>query len=180
MTSDNLLCQLPAFFRQPYLSFIDYDEVLEVGGEGQIGRPHIAQVLVNKGIVHGIDEAFAKFLKRGRPAYADRYRLLPDEAIQMILRAGGVPVLAHPSSLHTESEADLERIIVDLKQVGLKGLEAYYPGHGPARTAHYRHLAHRYGLLVTGGTDFHGAIKPGIHIGVGNGDLRVPYSVVRT
>ena len=157
---------------------IEYDEVLEVGGEGQMGRPHIAQVLVNKRIVHNIDEAFARFLKKGRPAYEDRYRLRPDEAIQMILRAGGVPVLAHPSSLQTESDRDLERIVADLKQAGLKGIEAYYPGHGPARTARYQALAHRLGLLVTGGTDFHGAIKPGIHIGVGSGDLRIPYRVV--
>lgn len=157
---------------------ISYDELLEVGGEGQIGRPHIAQVLVEKRIADNLDHAFKKFLKRGRPAYADRYRLQPDEAIQIILQAGGVPVLAHPSSLKTTSDRDLDPLIGNLKKQGLKGIEAHYPGHGPVNTARYERLARRHGLLVTGGTDFHGSIKPGVHLGVGHGDLRIPYKVV--
>lgn len=157
---------------------VTYDEVFQVAGEGQIGRPHIAQALLRKRVVQSIEEAFVRFLKQGGPAYADRYRLEPAEAIQTILHAGGVPVLAHPSSLHTENESDLETVVAGLKELGLKGIEAYCTGHGFARTAQYKRLAHRQGLLVTGGTDFHGAIKPAVHIGVGNGDLRVPYTVV--
>ena len=157
---------------------MDYDEVSEVSGGGQIGRPHIAHVLVQKKVVQSIDEAFNKLLRKGCPAYVERYRLLPVEAIQTILRAGGVPVLAHPFTLNTKTEGDLDRVLADLKQAGLKGLEAYYPSHGPERTACYERLAYRHGLLLTGGTDFHGTAKPGIHIGIGRGDLRVPYRFV--
>jgi predicted metal-dependent phosphoesterase TrpH len=157
---------------------ISYDEVLKVSGGGQVGRPHIAQVLVRKRVVQSIDEAFNKLLKKGRPTYVERYRLLPVEATQTILGAGGVPVLAHPFTLNTKTEGDLDRLIADLKQAGLKGVEAYYPSHGPELTARYERLAHRHGLLVTGGTDFHGEVNPGVHIGVGRGDLRIPYRLV--
>ncbi len=157
---------------------INHDEVLEVSGGGQIGRPHIAQVLVQKGAVQNIDQAFNKFLKRGRPTYVERYRLLPVEAIQAILRAGGVPVLAHPFTLNAKTEGDLDRILTELQQAGLKGVEVYYPGHGLELTARYERLAQRHGLLITGGTDFHGTVTPGVHIGVGRGDLRVPYRLV--
>lgn len=157
---------------------ISYDEVLKVSGGGQIGRPHIAQVLVHKKAVQTIDEAFNKLLKKGRPTYVERYRLLPVEAIQTILGAGGVPVLAHPFTLNAKTEGDLDRVLADLKQAGLKGVEVYYPGHGPELTALYERLADRHGLLVTGGTDFHGMVSPGVHIGIGRGDLRVPYRLV--
>jgi len=157
---------------------ISYDEVLKVSGGGQIGRPHIAQVLVHKKAVQTIDEAFNKLLKKGRPTYVERYRLLPVEAIQTILGAGGVPVLAHPFTLNAKTEGDLDRVLADLKQAGLKGVEVYYPGHGPELTALYKRLADRHGLLVTGGTDFHGMVSPGVHIGIGRGDLRVPYRLV--
>ncbi|NVL90137.1 MAG: PHP domain-containing protein [Desulfobacterales bacterium] len=157
---------------------ISHDEVLKVSGGGQTGRPHIAQVLVKKGVVQTIDEAFSKFLKKGRPAYTERYRLLPVEAIQTILQAGGVPVLAHPFTLNSKTEGGLDRIVAELKQAGLKGVEVYYPGHGPDLTAQYERLADRHGLLVTGGTDFHGMVNPGIHIGIGVGDMRIPYRLV--
>ena len=157
---------------------INYDEVLKVSGGGQIGRPHVAQVLVQKGIVHSIDEAFSKLLRKGRPAYIERYRLLPDEAIKTILQAGGVPVLAHPFTLDAKTEVELDRVLADLKEAGLKGVEVFYPAHGPELTALYERLAHSHGLLITGGTDFHGKVTVGINIGVGRGDLRVPYQLV--
>ncbi|MBW1740135.1 MAG: PHP domain-containing protein [Deltaproteobacteria bacterium] len=157
---------------------ISHDEVSEASGGGQIGRPHIAQVLVNKRIVQNIDEAFNKFLRKGRPAYVKRYRLAPAEAIQAILRAGGVPVLAHPFTLNEKTEGGLDRILADLKQDGLKGVEVYYPDHGPDLTAQYQRLAHRHELLMTGGTDFHGTAKPGVYIGIGKGELRIPYRLV--
>lgn len=157
---------------------INDNDVVEASGGGQIGRPHIARVLVQKGVVQNIDEAFATFLRKGGPAYVERYRLSPAEAIQTILGAGGVPVLAHPSSLNAKTEGDIDRVVASLKKVGLKGLEVYYPSHGPARTALYERLAKRHGLLVTGGSDFHGTDKPGVHIGIGHGDLRIPYRLV--
>jgi len=157
---------------------IEYDEVMQVSGGGQVGRPHIAQVLIGKRIVQDVEEAFVRFLRKGSPAYEDRYRLQPAEALQTILAAGGVPVLAHPASLSHLSDGELDTVVADLTQLGLRGVETYYPAHGPARTAQYERLAKRHGLVATGGTDFHGTIKPWIHIGVGSGDLRVPYSVV--
>jgi predicted metal-dependent phosphoesterase TrpH len=157
---------------------ISYKEISEASGGGQIGRPHIAQVLLSKRIVQSIDEAFVRFLRKGRPAYVERYRLSPVESIQAILQAGGVPVLAHPFTLYAKTERDLDRIVAELKHAGLKGLEAYYPSHGPMRTAQYERLAHRHGLLMTGGSDFHGTVKPGVRVGVGSGDLRIPYRLV--
>ncbi len=157
---------------------ISFEEVREASGGGQIGRPHIAQVLVQKGAVESFDGAFKKYLKKGGPAYVQRYRLSPADAIQMILRAGGVPVLSHPFTLHTKNETELEKILLDLKGAGLQGLEVYYSDHGPSRTAQYERLARRHGLLMTGGTDFHGAVKPEACLGFGKGDLRVPYRLV--
>ncbi|MBW1895615.1 MAG: PHP domain-containing protein, partial [Deltaproteobacteria bacterium] len=85
---------------------------------------------------------------------------------------------AHPASLSHLSDGELDTVVADLTQLGLRGVETYYPAHGPARTAQYERLAKRHGLVATGGTDFHGTIKPWIHIGVGSGDLRIPYRVV--
>lgn len=157
---------------------IQYDEITAVSGGGQIGRPHIAQVLVRKGAARSLDEAFKKFLRKEGPAYVPRYRLLPREAIQMILRAGGVPVLGHPFTLDAKDEGDLEGVLVDLKEAGLKGVEVYYPQHGPKRTTQYERLARRHGLVMTGGTDFHGAAKPRVQMGIGRGGLRIPYRLV--
>jgi predicted metal-dependent phosphoesterase TrpH len=157
---------------------IDYDEVSEASGGGQVGRPHFAEVLVQKGVVQSMDEAFITLLRKGGPAYVERYRLPPDEAIKAIREAGGVPVLGHPSTLNAKTEAELGKIIAGLKEVGLQGVEAYYPSHGPVRTALYERLARHHGLLVTGGSDFHGAAKPEVHIGFGRGDLRIPYQLV--
>jgi predicted metal-dependent phosphoesterase TrpH len=157
---------------------IQYHELAAVSGGGQIGRPHIAQVLVHKGAARSVDEAFKRFLRKGGAAYVSRYRLLPGEAIQMILRAGGVPVLSHPFTLDVKDERDLEDLLVDLKGVGLKGMEVYYPEHGPERTTQYERLARRHGLVMTGGTDFHGEAKPRVQMGIGRGDLRIPYQLV--
>ncbi len=158
---------------------VQYEEIVEASGGGQVGRPHIAQVLVQKKAVQCVDEAFRKYLRKKGPAYVPRYRLSSVEAIQTILGAGGVPVLAHPFTVHAESEAKFERVLLDLKESGLKGLEVYYPEHGFERTASYARLARRCGLLMTGGTDFHGAVKPGIHVGIGKGDFSVPYRIVQ-
>ena len=157
---------------------IQYHELTAVSGGGQIGRPHIAQVLVHKGAARSVDEAFKRFLRKGGAAYVSRYRLLPGEAIQMILQAGGVPVLSHPFTLDVKDEGDLEDLLVDLKGAGLKGMEVYYPEYGPERTTQYERLARRHGLVMTGGTDFHGEAKPRVQMGIGRGDLRIPYQLV--
>jgi predicted metal-dependent phosphoesterase TrpH len=157
---------------------IEYEDVIKVSGGGQVGRPHIAQVLVEKGVVQSFGEAFRRYLRKWGPAYVPRYRLQPAEAIQMILRAGGVPVLAHPFTLDAQDEAELEGILRDLKQAGLKGMEVYHPEYGRELTTCYESLARRQGLLMTGGTDFHGQVKPEVQMGMGRGDLRISYRLV--
>jgi len=154
------------------------EDVMEVSGGGQVGRPHIAQVLVKKGVVRSFGQAFSKYLKKSGPAYVPRYRLPPAEAIQMILQTGGVPVLAHPFTLDARDEAEFESILRELKQAGLMGMEVYYPEHRLERTALFERLARRLGLLTTGGTDFHGAAKPEVQMGIGRGDLHVSYRLV--
>lgn len=152
-------------------------DVADEFGEGQLGRPHIAQFMVKRGFVKSINEAFDKYLGTGKPAYVDKYRLDCGRAIEIILASGGIPVLAHPFFLHIENKDRFEDLIVSLKKIGLKGIEAYYPEHSPDLTVFYAEIANRYDLLITGGTDFHGSIKPDIKMGSGRGDLFVPYSL---
>jgi predicted metal-dependent phosphoesterase TrpH len=145
--------------------------------EDEFGRPHIAQIMVKKGFVKTINEAFDKYLGTGKPAYVDKYRLGCKRAIEIILGAGGIPVLAHPFFLDIENKDRFEDLIVNLKEIGLKGIEVYYSEHSPDLTAFYAEVANRYGLLMTGGSDFHGSIKPDIKMGSGKGDLFIPYSL---
>ncbi len=156
---------------------ITLEEVLAAAAGNQLGRPHIARVLVDKKYARSIDDAFDRYLGRGRPAYVDKFRIPAKEAIALLRDAGGLPVLAHPMLLNLSEDALLEDLITRLKSMGLQGLEIYYPAHSPERTAFYAGLAQRHGLLMTGGTDFHGALKPHIQLGSGKGDMAVPFSL---
>jgi len=156
---------------------ITLDEVRKEAGEGQLGRPHIAQLMVKKGVVASIDEAFDQFLGTGKPAYVDKQRVECFKAIKIILNAGGVPVLAHPGLLDYKTENQLDELIGKLKKAGIQGVEVYYSGHTPDQTRLYTELAQRHDLLMTGGSDFHGAIQPEIEMGSGRGDLIVPYEL---
>jgi 3',5'-nucleoside bisphosphate phosphatase len=152
-------------------------EVVELAGESQIGRPHIALVMLKKGYVHSIDEAFDRFLGTGKPAYVDKYRISCQKALDIIRGAGGIPILAHPYLLSVKAPAELEKLVVALMKIGLEGIEAFYPEHPPQATALYAELADRHNLLITGGTDFHGSLKPEIQLGTGTGDFRVPFTL---
>jgi 3',5'-nucleoside bisphosphate phosphatase len=154
---------------------ISLDEVNQEVGEGQLGRPHIAYAMVKKGFVTSIDEAFDKYLGTRGPAYVDKYRIECEQAIQIIRAAGGVPVLAHPALLDIENDQKLDALLQNLMKIGLAGIEVYYPGHSPQQIRQYTELARKYGLLMTGGTDFHGTITPQIKMGSGNGSLFIPY-----
>jgi hypothetical protein len=154
---------------------ISLDEVNQEVGEGQLGRPHIAYAMVKKGFVTSIDEAFDKYLGTRGPAYVDKYRIECEQAIQIIRAAGGVPVLAHPALLDIENDQKLDALLQNLVKIGLAGIEVYYPGHSPQQIGQYTELARKYGLLMTGGTDFHGTITPQIKMGSGNGSLFIPY-----
>jgi hypothetical protein len=145
----------------------------EADGSGVVGRPHIAAVLVRKGYASSIKNAFDKYLAQGAAAYVDRERLAPRRAIEMIHRSNGVAVLAHPVQLRTENDARLERIVKDLVDLGLDGLEVIHSDHGPAEVEKFKRLAERHRLVKTGGSDFHGSRKKDIALGVANG-LRIP------
>lgn len=130
---------------------LDWGRVLELAGEGTIGRPHIAQALLEKGYIGTIQEAFTRFLAWGGPAYVERDKMVPREAISLIRQAGGLPVLAHPlTSNNTES------LVAGLKESGLAGLEVYYKNYTAGEISALVSLADKYGLIATGGTDYHG------------------------
>jgi len=153
------------------------EEVIQASGEAQIGRPHIAQMMIKKGFVRTFDEAFDVYLGFNKPAYVDKYRLDCQKAIEMIMEAGGTPVLAHPLLLGIPDHSRMESLVATLKDMGLQGIEVYYPEHSSENTAFYSRLALSHDLAITGGTDFHGAIKPDIQLGSGKGDFFVPYAV---
>jgi len=146
-------------------------------GDGQLGRPHIARCMVKKGFVDSIDDAFDRYLGTGKPAYVDKYRVDCTRALDIILEAGGIPVLAHPGLLKIDHTQHLEDLIIELKKMGLKGIEVFYPEHSPDQNRLFMDLASQYDLLITGGTDFHGSIHPEIQMGSGKGDLFVPYQI---
>jgi len=147
---------------------IDPEEVFALVKEGSAGRPHIAQVMVARGYVKSYREAFNRFLRAGGPANVPRKKLSPAQAIAIIRKAGGVPVLAHPGL------ADLDGMIPDLVKAGLLGIECYYQEHSAAQTRNYLQMCKDLGLVATGGSDFHG-----FHIGRTNpmGTPAVPLSV---
>ena len=149
------------------------EEVKAKAGSDSIGRPHIAQVLVDKGYVQDTREAFDRYLKEGAPAYAPRRLSDTRDVIAWIRNAGGVPVLAHPTWTRCQGEP-LYRLCACLKEAGLLGLEVFYSSHNRRQTSRFLELAKRLDLLVTGGSDFHGAANPGIHVGRGKGNLKVP------
>lgn len=158
---------------------ISLDEILAEAGGGSVGRPHVAGVLLHKGYVSSIQEAFDVWLAKGRPAYLDRDRLLPAEAIALAHASGAVAVLAHPTSLGYEGPA-MERFVAGLAADGLDGMECEYGRYIPELRASLRAMAERLGLAVTGGSDYHGRYKPDLALGSGLGDLAVPDDLLDT
>lgn len=155
---------------------IDPEEVIEEGDRAKMGRPHIARAMVKKGYVRSMEEAFSKFLGKGGKAYIPKKRPCYREAMRIVREEGGVPVLAHPHTMGTDRPMELEIWIGKLLREGLMGVEVLYPD-GPFQLRRFLlELCERRGLLKTGGSDFHGALKPEIELGFGKGDLRVPMS----
>jgi predicted metal-dependent phosphoesterase TrpH len=144
----------------------------EAGGIGA-GRPHMAAVLVRNGAAADVNDAFDRFVGDGAPGYVEKVRLTPDRALALATASGGVPVLAHPTSLRRQPH-DLERWVRELAAIGLQGLEAVYGRYRPDQRDGLAALARRHGLVVTGGSDHHGDYKPDLHVGIGTGDLHVP------
>lgn len=154
---------------------ISYDEVARLAGNKIVGRPHFARLMVERRYARSIQDAFDRFLKKGAPAYVEKARLSPSDSIALIRAAGGVSVLAHPYQLGLSSYEEADGIVGELAEFGLDGIEAHYSRHNPAQRSGYTEMASRHGLLVTGGSDFHGTYKPDIDIVTGLGDLAVPY-----
>jgi predicted metal-dependent phosphoesterase TrpH len=129
---------------------LDPAEVFALVKEGSAGRPHVAQAMVDRGYVKTVREAFDRYLSATGPANVPRKRLTPVDAVRVVRRARGVPVLAHPGLAKRDEQ------IPELVDAGLLGIETYYPEHSPAQTTVYREMCARLGLVATGGSDFHG------------------------
>ena len=129
---------------------IDPEDVFAIVREGSAGRPHVAQVMVARGYVKTVREAFDRYLGSGKPGHVPRRKLSPEDAVRLIRRAGGVPVFAHPGL------ADRDGRIPDLIAAGLMGIECYYNEHSPGQTAGYLQICRERALVATGGSDFHG------------------------
>ena len=157
---------------------IDLAEIKETPEHGQIGRPHFAYTMVQKGYVQNIQDAFDRYLGKGGPAYVEKFRFSPQEAMDIIHKAGGITVLAHPFTLNQLQLYDLEPVIVELKEKGLDGIEVYYPEHSEGQTKLYRNLAQQYGLAITGGSDFHGLNKDEEDLGEGYGNGECSHDLV--
>lgn len=156
------------------------EEVNAEAGRGTVGRPHIAAVMLRHGYVTDMRAAFDLWLSSGRPAYAGRARLEPEEAIALARESGGVPILAHPHTLGITTAPAMADVLTRLKTAGLVGLEAIYSSYRPHERAGYADLARRFGLVASGGSDYHGQYKEGLAIGSGYGDLVVPGEVVES
>jgi len=130
---------------------IEWQRVQEIAGSGAIGRPHLAQAMLEKGYITSIKEAFTRYIGRSEPAYVEREKMTAVEAVALILRAAGLPVLAHPFTV-----SDPEPLVIELKAVGLVGIEAYYNGYAADAIDQLVDLADRHNLITTGGSDYHG------------------------
>ncbi len=150
------------------------EEVLDEAGGGTVGRPHIAAVMMRHGYVPDIRTAFDEWLGAGKPAYAGRDRLAPEEAISLARESGAVPVLAHPHTLGITTASEMSDLLTRLRRAGLIGLEAHYSSYRAHERAGYADLARRFDLIPSGGSDYHGTYKPGLSIGSGYGDLAIP------
>lgn len=129
---------------------IDFDQVKDMAQGDLIGRPHIARVLYLNGYAGSADEAFARYIARDRPAYVPRYKFTPAEAVTLVKQSGGIAVLAHPGLIKDDRE------VLDIINIGIEGLEVYYPEHSREQIKKYTLLARENNLLITGGSDYHG------------------------
>lgn len=147
---------------------INPDDVFKLSRTDSVGRLHLARIIVKLGFAGSIPEVFQRFIGDKGPAYVCGFRLTPEEAIHLILKARGIPVLAHPYILNNDN------VIPEFVKYGLRGLEVYYPEHTNVKTQGYKELAEKFNLLVTGGSDCHGKAKPEVAIG----SVKIPYELV--
>ncbi|MDD9303573.1 MAG: ribonuclease III [Desulfobacter sp.] len=154
-------------------------EVEKRFGARQTGRPHIAELLVEKGYVNSFKQAFDLYMGKDKPAYVDKFKISCKEAIGLILDAGGIPVLAHPGLLEFQVSRGLEPFVDMLAAQGLQGIEVFYTDHDAQQIERFAAMARKKNLVATGGSDFHGSFNKGVDLGRGKGDLRVRPSVFK-
>ena len=147
---------------------VHFEEVFSLTESKSVGRPHLAKILLDKGWVGSIREAFDRYIGEEGPAYVTKYKLTPYEAIQLIRKAGGIAVMAHP--MFTQKDELLPGFIT----AGMQGIEVYYPSCSKTTIAFYEGLAQKYHLIPTGGSDFHGKLKPDTYLG----KKKVSYEIV--
>ena len=156
---------------------ITHKEALALAGGKFVGRAHIARLMVEKGYCETVKECFDKYIALGKPAYAEKNELSAVEAVRSIRAAGGLAYLAHLNQTGYDGE-QLKGLLLQLKEAGLNGIEGYYPEYTSEHIAEYRALAEELSLSLSGGSDFHGGMKPHISMGTGKGDLVIPYCVL--
>ena len=157
---------------------LDPEDLAAAGENGAVGRPHIGEAMMRRGYVSSISEAFEQYLRRGAPAWVDRRRLGLGHALRLLRASGALPVLAHPGIIRTDA-AGLEHIVRDAARAGLAGIECYYPLHDAETVVRCLGLAEKYALVATGGSDYHGTVKPKARLGVGSLGQPVPDEVLR-
>ncbi|MDH7561894.1 MAG: PHP domain-containing protein [Caldisericota bacterium] len=138
---------------------LELDQIIKEGKEGVYGRPQVALALLHGGFVASVEEAFDRYLGMGRPAYVPHFKISPWEAISIIREAGGIPVYAHPGV------SGRDDLITSFVKAGLLGLEVFYPEHNPQLIQHYLKICQGFRLLATGGSDFHGEVRPWVKLG---------------
>ena len=158
---------------------ISYEEIVASAPDSIITRAHFGKYLVEKGIVSDYPSAFEKYLGDNTPYYVARKFTSPKDAIEGIIKSGGVPVLAHPI-IYRLPIKELEALVDTLISYGLRGIETLYSSHSKQDENYLRGLAKRKGLIITGGSDFHGKPKPAINMGIGRGNLKIPYSILES
>ncbi|MCC8141621.1 MAG: PHP domain-containing protein [Lachnospiraceae bacterium] len=158
---------------------ISAEEIYARNPDSVVARPHIARYLVETGQVPDVQTVFDRYIGAGRPCYVERYKITPIEAVALIHEAEGLAILAHPC-LYKISRETLLILIREMKEKGLDGIEALYSCNEGSDDEDYCRIAREFDLLISGGSDFHGASKPDIHIGTGKGNLHVPYELLDT
>lgn len=156
---------------------ITLEEVRALAPNNFVGRAHFARVMMDKGYISSVKEGFDKYMSVGKYAYCEKQRLTAREAIELISKCGGISFLAHPH-LTKLPDDELKAFLAELKSYGLCGLEGYYTDYTPEMQEKYQSMAKEMGLMISGGTDFHAAMKPHISIGTGLGNMKIPYSVI--
>jgi len=144
---------------------IEWERVSEIAGSGTVGRPHVAQAMLEKGYITSTKDAFTRYIGWGGPAYVERDKVTPAEAVKLILQVNGLPVLAHPLTV-----SDLEELVAELTAIGLVGLEAYSDSYAADDISRLVQLAGRHGLIITGGSDYHG-IDSGTETALGGANV---------